>query len=315
MSVVISVVATVYNDSELVKPLCEALLKELRGLGVSYEIILVDDGSSDRSAREIEAACAAHSEIRAVLLARNYGQQVAVSAGARFAQGQFVLLMDGDLQNPVEAIGQLYEMAKNGDYDIVYTSSKKRDSVINAIASRFFSLLLMKVFNLKIVPNQLMMRLMSRRFADHFNSYVETKRTVFGITADIGLRSTVLQVEQKPRAAGRSKYNPLSRFNLFLDVILSMTTYPLNFLIYAGALVLFVALGYGALIVYRFFIYDVPPGYTSIVLSILLLGSLNLIGLGFVARYLSFIYLEVRERPLFLVERTIGIAASQTTRG
>ena len=302
----LSIVATVYNDAEIVSLLVKELCHQCEQLKVSYEIILVNDYSTDNSEIEIQKECKKNENVKGILLSRNYGQQIAISAGMLYANGKYIVIMDGDLQNPQSEIPRLYNEIIKG-YDVVYTVSKTRNNFFNRMTSGFFWFILTKLFGVKIVQNQLMMKIMNHSFVDRYNQYNEINRTVEGIIVDISENYSVLQVENQERISGKSHYNFFKRSNLMIDMLIGLTNVPLNMMLYFGWLVFLITviLSIYNLIAYLYF--NVPAGFTSIILSIFLFGSLIILLLGFIGRYLSNIYNEVRRRPLFHIKATCNI--------
>lgn len=305
LSIELSIVSTVFNDGPLVSPLVNALREQAQKTGVTYEIILVNDGSLDNSEGEISKACST-PEIKGISLARNYGQQIAISAGLRFAKGNYVLLIDGDLENPVEAIPVLFSKIKEG-FDIVYAISKTRQSWLKRLTSDFFWLVLCRMLNINIVQNQLMLRIMSRRMVEHYNQFDEISRSVAAITYDIGLKVAQVEVQPKRRANGKSNYSFGKRLNMFIDIVFNLSLKPLNFLIFIGFFTAFLSVLATVYYGWVYFNQGSIPGYTSLILSIFLFGSLTVFSLGLIARYLSLIYLEVRGRPLFIVKEKYNL--------
>lgn len=301
----LSIVATIYNDAGIVEPLIEEIIKQVNGLRVTYEIVLVNDNSEDSSEAAIESISKKYPEIVGISLTRNYGQQIAMSAGIHHSTGDFVVIMDGDLQNPPSAIPLLYEKILNGK-DIVYCVSKERNGILTSLSSKLFWFILSRWFNVSIVRNQLMMKIMSRRFVEGFKLYPEINRTVDGIVNDIGMRYDVLEVRNQKRYSGRSNYNFLKRFNLMIDVVISLSTAPLNFMIYLGMFIFLLTLGLGLYYLAKFLLYDILPGFTSIMLSIFFFGGIIILMLGLIGRYLANIYTEVRHRPLYQIKKMIN---------
>jgi glycosyltransferase involved in cell wall biosynthesis len=301
-SVEVSVVMPIYNAEAIVPEIVSQMRPVLEALGETFELVLVDDGSADASWSRIEDAAAEAAFVRGIKLSRNFGQQIAVSAGIGEACGKYVIVMDGDLQNPPEAIVGILERLRGGD-DLVYTVSRTRNNRRDEWTSRAFWHVLTRVIGVDIVTNQLMMRGMSRRFAKLYGSYSEVTRTVAGISRDIGLRSSVLEVDNKPRTVGKSGYNFFKRFNLMINVVISLTTAPLSALIYVSLFVLMFTVVFSIYYICVLFIGNVQPGFTSLILAIFFFGSLVTLLLGIVGIYLANIYAEVRRRPLFIVEK------------
>jgi dolichol-phosphate mannosyltransferase len=301
----LSIVIPVYRGAAMVQPLVSELEQVISELAVDYEIVLVDDGCPEHSWNAILQVSATRPNVRGVRLSRNFGQQIAVSAGIADAHGQYIIVMDCDLQNPPSAIPDILELLRQGK-DIVYTVSTNRNNATDKLTSRLFWFLLRAVMRVRIVPNQLMMRGMSRRFGDLFDRYPEVTRTVAGVSYDIGLNTATLAVENRSRHSGTGSYGFFRRFNLMIHIVISLTTAPLNFIIYVSLFVL--AATVLASIVYfaNALFSGVPSGFTTLILAILFFGSLNTLILGVVGLYLANIYAEVRRRPLYIVQERSG---------
>jgi len=302
----LSIVSTIYNDEQVIPHLVDALVCKTAQLNVTYEVILVNDGSHDKSNAEIKRACDKYPQVKGLSLARNYGQQIAVSAGMRFASGNYVLIIDGDLENPVDAIPELYAKIKEG-YDIVYAVSKKRQTISKRITSELFWFAICRLLHINIVKNQLLLRIMSRALVDNYNTYNEISRSVAGITHDLGLKSTKIEVNPKNRTSGKSNYNFWQRLNIFIDIALNLSLKPLNFVMFLGFFTFLFSICFSLYYLYIYFKIGTIPGYTSTILSIFLFGSIIVFTLGIMARYLSLIYLEVRNRPLFFVKEKYNL--------
>lgn len=302
----LSIVATIYNSESTIPVLIKSIREAVASLDGFYEVILVDDRSMDRSWDVIQAQASQFFEVKGVRLSRNFGQQIAMSAGISYARGNYIVIMDGDLQNPPEAIPILYEKIKN-KFDLIYTVSKRRNNFKDEITSSFFWFVIRKVLGVTIIPDQLMMKIMTSRVARQYNTYPEVHRTVAGIIKDVGFSYSVLPVENKRRQSGRSNYNFMKRFNLMVDIVISMSNVPLNFMLYLGGGVFLGTLLLIILYTILFFVSDVPAGYTSMMLSIFFFGSMIVTMLGFIGRYLSNIYMEVRRRPLFIEDGKVNL--------
>jgi len=300
------VICTVFRSADIVGELVQLVSRECTKCTANFEIILVDDCSPDSSWSAIVEVCRTRSNVRGIRLGRNFGQQLAVSAGLRHTEADYVIVMDGDLQNPPSAIPEIFSKLKN-NLDTVYTTSLVRNSLVSSASSWLFWWIMNKLFKIKVIPNQLMMRGMSRRCVDLFNSYNEHIRNVVGITHNIGLEYEVIKVCNKKRHSGSSNYNFFKRFDVMLDFVLLMTNRPLTYLIYGAAFAFFASfiLGIKTFINYLRFP-EMPAGYTTIIFLICLFCSSILLVLGVIGRYLANIYSEVRDRPLFNVEKKIN---------
>lgn len=307
----LSVVCTIFRSAQIVPELVRQVELACGGCTSSFEVILVDDSSPDSSWAAIVEACRSTQNVRGIKLGRNFGQQVAVAAGLRQASGEYSIVMDGDLQNPPEAIVEILKKLKEGN-DIVYTTSLSRNSVIDGLTSWIFWWIMNKIFKINVIPNQLMMRGMSKRFVDLFNCYNEHIRNVVGITHDIGLKQTVIKVANNKRHSGRSNYNFFKRFDVMLDVVLLMTNRPLTYVIYAAAIAFISSIILGIMTLISYLKYpEMPAGYTTQIFLISIFGSSTLIVLGIIGRYLANIYTEVRARPLFNIEQAINLRSVQ----
>lgn len=308
----LSIVATVYNDAGIVPEFVKQVQTQAEGITPHYEIILVNDGSQDGSAERIENECSKNPRVKGVFLSRNFGQQIAMSAGIGHAGGERIIIMDGDLQNPPEAIPTIDRELQQG-HDLVYCTSFEREHWMDELSSRLFWYVLINILGIRIIPNQLMMKGLSRRVVQEFRRYGEKSRVVAGIVHDIGLRSTVVKVQNRKRLMGSSHYSLMSRINLMIDIFLQMSQRPLNTFLYVGLFGFALAVSLGAFHVYRFWFSNTQPGYTSIILCILLFGCGQLVVLSLMGRYLFNIYQEVRNRPLYHVEKTVNLYEQTTT--
>jgi glycosyltransferase involved in cell wall biosynthesis len=303
----LSVVATVYNDAEIVPVLVKTIIENIPQSVNGYEIILVNDFSKDGSQDAIRLECEKNPNVKGITLSRNFGQQIAMSCGLHHASGDYVVIMDGDLQNPRSAIPELLEKIKSGNYDIVYTISKTRNDLWDSFTSRIFWYIITRLFGVKIVRNQLMLKIMTKEFVKRISEYHEINRTVSGIVNDISHHYTTIEVDNQARAHGRSNYTFIKRMNLMIDMIISLSSAPLNLMIYLGFFTFILTLLGLAYYTIMYLFFSVPSGYTSILLSIFFFGGLIVLILGIIGRYLANIYLEVRQRPLFHVKQTYNL--------
>lgn len=297
----LSIVVTVYNHEDIVSELVAAIEEQLRGRDLQFEIILVDDCSQDGSADEIGRLAERFDFVKGIVLFSNTGQHRAMTAGIDSASGAYVLIMDGDFENPVTTIVPLYEKIIKEDLDIVCAVANNRQSLSREMTSALFYFTLKNVFRVDIIRNQLMMRIMSGEFVRKFRRYNERVRTIAGMTTQIGGRTGTVETTLAKRHSGVSSYNFLSRADLYLDVILGLTNNPLKALLYVG-LASLLTTGLASLVyLYQYFATGTLPGFMTLILSIFFFGSANMISIALVARYLAIIYMEVRERPMYLI--------------
>lgn len=303
----VSIVGPVYKGGKTLRVYLECIKDVMAYRNQAFEIILVDDGCPDDSWNIIQYECSRDKSVKGVRLSRNFGQQIAVSAGLRFASGKFVILMDTDLQNPPNAIPVILDRLEAGT-DIVYTTSKVRNNWFDEVTSSLFWFIINNVLKVQMVPNQLMMKGLSREFLTVYNSYDERVRVVAGITHDIGMKNDVIEVDNMRRKSGRSGHDLLKRINLMIDVVLAVSSKPLNLLIYISIFTIFGSLGLG---LYTLIVYlvspNIPSGYPTLLSIIIFFGSMTLFVLGIIGRYLANIYVEVRHRPLFISRSKINL--------
>jgi glycosyltransferase involved in cell wall biosynthesis len=303
----ISVVCPIYNSRDTLSTFIATLREVLAHSGHTYEVVLVNDGCPYNSWEAIENQCSLDKHIKGVRLSRNFGQQIAVSAGLTFTSGRYVIVMDADLQNPPDVIPVIIEKLNEG-VDIVYTVSKIRNNWIDELTSSMFWFIMNRVLSTNMIPNQLMMRGFNRKFLSVYNSYSERIRIVAGITHDIGMREAVLFVKNDRRKIGRGNYSFFKRLNLMIDIVLATTSRPLDLLINSSLLSLLLSFLIACNTIISYFLYpDAPAGYATLVTLITFFGSMTLLILGIIGRYLSNIYIEVRQRPLFIVQDKINL--------
>jgi dolichol-phosphate mannosyltransferase len=301
----LSVVAPLYNEegnvAELVRRL-RAAADAAPGID-AYEIILVDDGSTDRTVDLLRAHAAADPRIVVMRLSRNFGQQLAATAGLDLARGDVVVLIDADLQDPPELIPAMVERWRAG-YDVVYAVRRKRsgESRFKVWTARLFYRMTRRLTKVAIPVDAGDFRLMSRRVVDALKSIRERQRFLRGLVTWVGFAQTALEYDRDPRLSGTTKYPFSKMLRLAIDGITSFSDVPLRFASYFGfavsAIAFIVAL---AEIGVRVFTGYNLPGYTSTIFAILFLGGVQLIGIGILGEYIGRIYEEIKGRPLYLV--------------
>jgi glycosyltransferase involved in cell wall biosynthesis len=296
----VSVVVPVYNAAPLIERLVQEIVASIGRTGQPFDLLLIEDGSRDNSWDAIVAAASHCSDVKGIRLSRNFGQQIAVSAGIAQARREYVIVMDCDLQNPASAIPDILAALRAGN-ELVYTVSKVRNNARDAATSRLFWLVLTKIFKARAVEHQLMMKGMTSKMARIYNSYPEITRTVAAIVGDMGYKFAVIEVANAKRDRGRSNYGFFKRFDLMVDMIISMAVAPLKILIYASVVFLIVILTATVYFLTMTLFNPVVSGITAVILAVSFFGSLITLTLGIIGVYLANIYTEVRRRPLFLI--------------
>ena len=303
----LSVVLPICNEEENIPALHKRLTAVMRSEGVSYEIIFVDDGSTDGSPAQMRWLTTCDPSVRVVELARNFGHQVAISAGLDFAEGNAVIVMDADLQDPPEVLPEFIAGWRAGN-DVVYAIREHRqESWPKRAAYTTFYRMLRKVANVDIPLDSGDSCIMDRRVVDLLRSMPERNRFVRGIRSWVGLRQVGLPYERHARHAGRPKYTFGHLMLLALDGFISFSHMPLRVASLLG-------LGISALSFLLAAFYFVkrlttgltPPGFATLVVAIFFLAGIQLITIGVVGEYIGRIFDEVKQRPLYVVRRVIG---------
>lgn len=312
---VISIVTPAFNEELNLTEFYRQVSAQLEGLGVSWEIVIVDDGSSDHSTAILDRLHKTDPRVKAIRFARNFGNQIAVSAGLAASTGEAVIIMDADLQHPVELIPQLFAEWKKG-YPIVNTVRRYGNKT--KWSRKMTSSLFYKVMNLlsgtRIEPSAPDFKLLDRRVVDLLNQMPERTRYLKALIPWLGFRQTAIPFDCKERYAGETSFTFFKLVELAIDGLISFTTKPLRWIIYLGMTVLGLTIPYGAWAVFQFiFLGPKTPGWTSIILLNLLIGGTTLISLGIIGEYIGRIYNEVKRRPLYTVEKVWGLDDQKVT--
>ncbi|MDH3473018.1 MAG: glycosyltransferase family 2 protein [Rhodospirillales bacterium] len=310
--ILLSVVVPIYNEGpgidrlfERLEPVLELITGTLRA---RYEIICVDDGSSDDTVGHLLAHRSRNPAIKIVGLSRNFGKDIALSAGLDHAGGAAVIPIDADLQDPPELIHDLFAQWMKG-YDVVYATRTSRDgdSFLKRLTASFFYRIHNNLAEVGIPADTGDFRLMDRRVLDAIQRLPERNRFMKGIFAWVGFSQIGVAYRRENRAVGTSKWKYWRLWNFALDGITSSSTLPLRVWSYFGAFVSLCAFGYAAFLIGRTLLYGADvPGYASIMVVVLFLGGLQLLTLGIMGEYLGRAYMEVKQRPLYLITERHG---------
>lgn len=303
----------------VVVPLCDErevfpeLLRRLKALGPDCELIFVDDGSADGTRELIAKACAEDGRCRGILLSRNFGHQIAVTAGMQAASGDAIAIIDGDLQDPPELIHEFLKRLDEG-HDIVYAvrESRKEGLPLRAAYALFYRLLR----HLSAVPIPLDSGdfcVMNRRAAALINSLPERHRFLRGLRAWIGLRQSAQPYSRQARAGGRPKYTLSKLLGLAFEGIFTFSERPLQWSMQIGFLVALSSFAWASYVIYwRLFSGrgDALPGWATLAVAVLFLGGVQLISIGILGEYIGRIHNEVKGRPLYVVDKRLGFPSN-----
>ena len=308
----LSAVVPVYNEEGSLGELHRRVTAVLESLELPYELILVDDGSSDRTPEIISELCADDSRVRAVHFSRNFGHQAALAAGLQHASGRGVVVLDADLQDPPELIPELVARWRDG-YQVVYAQRRKREreGVVKRGAAFLFYRTLKRITRFEIPADTGDFCLMDRTVVDLLNSMPERNRYVRGLRAWVGFRQTAVPFDRPPRFAGEPKYTFAGSFGLAVNGILALSKFPLRVATYFGLLVSLASFLLGIWYIAQRLVGHVEQvrGWASTVVIVLFLGGVQLLTIGIIGEYLSRIYDEVKQRPLFVVRESVGFRA------
>jgi dolichol-phosphate mannosyltransferase len=302
-----SIIIPLYNEEKTIPELVTRLAAVTDGMSDPWELILVDDGSTDGS---FTAMCALHRNdprIKVVRLSRNFGHQIAISAALDLAQGDAVILMDGDLQDPPELLPQLLKLWKDG-YHVVYTvKTSRKENWLKRLAFKSFYRILSAMSSIKIPMDAGNFSLMDRRVVEVLRTMPERNRYISGLRAWAGFQQTAVYYDRGPRFAGKPQMSLGRLFHLALDGIFSFSNAPLRAAIYFGMAAAMVSFAGGLYVVYeKLFTNLAILGWASTIVSILFVGGMILMTLGVIGEYISRIYEEVKKRPLYVIRDKIG---------
>jgi glycosyltransferase involved in cell wall biosynthesis len=301
-----SIVIPIFNEQETIPELCSRLTTVMDTLcaeGSSYEIIMVDDGSTDQSWQMIRDLHERNPRVIGVNFSRNFGHHIAITAGLDYAKGNSVVVMDGDLQDPPEEIPKLYRKLGEG-YDLVYgIRAQRQDNYFRKLSTYFFTGMIRRLSGLEIAQNDAMLRIMSRKFVDSIKRFPERNRFLGGLFTWAGFNQTGIPIEHAPRFAGRSKYSIWKMAKLTMDAVTSFSYLPLKIIGLMGLLISGLSFVSGLFLIFKKLFLGVDViGWTSTMVTILFIGGIQLVVLGVIGQYLARVFSEVQGRPLYIIK-------------
>ena len=306
----LSVVVPMYCEADIVHELHRQLLEALEPLDVAFEIVFVDDGSTDATLAVVRRLAADDPRVRYVALSRNFGKESAMLAGLRRARGTSVLLMDADLQHPPALIASLLESHRAGFDQVVARRTRSGDPRTRSWFARFYYRAVKRLADVEIIDGVGDFRLLSRRAVDAILSLEETNRFSKGLFAWIGFDTAVVEYDNVPRAGGRSRWSAGRLINYGVQGIVSFNDRPLRAAIYLGSAVTGLAGLYVAYIIVQTVVSGVrTPGYVTLITAMVVMSGLQLLFLGIMGEYVGKIYFEAKRRPHYLVKETEEMVA------
>jgi dolichol-phosphate mannosyltransferase len=307
MDVLCSVVVPMYNEEEVLHETYRRLTEVMKNSGVSYEIVFVNDGSRDKTYSMLNEICDKDKRVKLLDFSRNFGHQIAITAGMDHSIGQCVVVIDGDLQDPPELIPEMIKKWKEG-YDVVYGKriSRKGESFFKKLTATVFYRFLKSMTDVNIPVDTGDFRLIDRRVCEALKHVNEKNRYVRGLVSWLGFKQTAVEFEREERFAGETKYPLKKMFKLAFDGITSFSYKPLKLATYLGTFISLASFLYLFFIIIQriFFPETLQPGWASILAVSLFFNGITLLMLGIIGEYVGRIYDEAKGRPLYLIRKT-----------
>lgn len=311
MSDLISIIVPCYNEEPSLpffyKEICRVFSSMEQEYSVNFELLFVNDGSRDATLSLVKEYAGKDSRVKYISFSRNFGKEGAIFAGLEYARGDYIAMMDADLQDPPALLSEMYTLIKNEDYDCIGTRrvDRKGEPPIRSFFAHCFYKLINKLSKADIVDGARDFRLMTRQMTDAIINMPEYNRFSKGIFGWVGFRIKWLEYENVERVAGSTKWSFWKLFLYSLDGIIAFSTAPLSIASVLGILCLFLALIFIAIIIVKTLIWGDPvAGYPSLMCVILMIGGLQLVSIGILGQYLAKTYLETKHRPIYIVQET-----------
>lgn len=310
---ILSVVAPCMNEQDGLEVFYLRVLTTIKSLGISdYEIILIDDGSTDHTWNMISFINKRDSRVRGIRLSRNFGHQAALTAGLNEARGEFIFIIDSDLQDPPELLKQMIDKMQEG-FDVVYGQRRQRagETKFKLITASLFYRTLSKLADIDIPKDTGDFRLMNRKVLNAYNSLSESQRFTRGLIAWLGFRQEAILYDRHPRFAGTTKYPLKKMINFSIDALTGFSLKPLRIIIGIGMVASFVSVLAFMYTIYGWLYSQTVPGWASIMTAVCILSSVQLLCIGVVGEYVGRTFTETKKRPLYLVsDHTVDIEQS-----
>ncbi len=303
----ISCIVPIYNEEALVEEFLRALTKTLKKIKHPFEILIIDDGSEDKTIELIQAL-RTKLHFRYFRFSRNFGKEKALSCGLDFARGDAVILLDGDFQHPLELLEKFVDEWKNG-YDMVYAVRQNRsdESWLKRVCAKTFYQFASKINRINIPPNAGDFRLLDRKIVNALQKLPERNRFMKGLYSWVGFKQIAIPYEVQPRKLGQSSWNFYSLLDLAITGITSFTAFPLRMIALGGIGVATIAILYGLWIILSTLVFGIKtPGWATIVTAISFFGGLQLFALGVVGEYIGRVFDEVKHRPHYIIDENLS---------
>lgn len=306
----ISIVIPCYNEEEVIDLCHKTVCNTIDALPHDFEVIYIDDGSTDKTLDHLKALHDQDARVTVLALSRNFGKEAAMTAGIDYCNGDALIILDADLQDPPALIPDLIAMWKDTGADVVYGQRVEREGETwfkKFTANAFYNVINFIASNVEIPKNTGDFRLMNRRSIDALVQLREKHRFMKGLFAWIGFKQVALQYNRAPRAAGETKWNYIGLWNLALEGIAGFSTTPLRIASFFGLLISIISFLFGGFILMKtlFFGSDVP-GWASIAVMVSFFSGIQLLSIGILGEYIGRIFGEAKRRPLYFIDQTLG---------
>ena len=299
----VEIVVPVYNEQDNIQELYRQVVRELEPLGMTFGFLFVDDGSRDRTVPVLEQLRAADPRVNFLSFTRNFGHQAALLAGLEHSTGDCVVTMDGDLQHPPHVVPTLIRHWQEGA-DVVVTTRDigKSMSVPKRMATLGFYRMMNRISGLQLPPGAADFRLLDRRAVEAIVAFPERQKFLRGLVSWVGFQSKVVEYQVGTRHAGEVKYSLAKLIRLAWDGVTSFSATPLRMAFYLGLGIVGLSAAYAVIAVIAHFMGHTPPGWTSVLISVLAIGGLQLTFIGLIGEYLARVFDEVKGRPVYLLK-------------
>ncbi|HHW22143.1 MAG TPA: glycosyltransferase family 2 protein [Clostridiaceae bacterium] len=303
-NILCSVIVPMYNEEEVIPETYRRLTKVMEGFGESYEIIFINDGSRDNTKAMLSELCKTDKRVKMIDFARNFGHQIAITAGMDYAAGECMVIIDGDLQDPPELIPEMIKIWRSG-YDVVYGKRKARqgETFFKKFTAKAFYRILGKLTDIDIPVDTGDFRLIDRRVCEALKQLPERNRYVRGLMSWVGFKQTAIEFERSERFAGETKYPLKKMLKLAMDGIMSFSYKPLKIASYLGTFLSLASFLYLIFVLIQrlFFPESTQSGWASIIAVSLFFNGIILLMLGIIGEYIGRIYDEAKGRPLYII--------------
>jgi polyisoprenyl-phosphate glycosyltransferase len=304
----VSIILPCFNEEGNIIEIYNKITSQLNKVNYSFELIFIDDGSTDQTLNKIKSLAKTDSRVKCVSFSRNFGHQAALKAGFDFCKGDCAISMDADLQHPPSLLTELIENWESG-YDIVYTVRKdeKETGILKRSSSNLFYRLMNFMSGLNLQKGAADFRLIDRKIVDIFKDQISEYHLFYrGLISWVGFRTKAIEYTPSARHSGKTKYTFLKMFNFALNGITSFSVKPLRLSIVIGFILAFMSFVYAIYaVVASVFLNQTIVGWTSLIFSILFIGGIQLIFLGIIGEYVGKIFIEIKQRPVYLVKEVL----------